>query len=61
MSFEEAAALGTATITNALALYEVFKFPLPLPRPQQDHSGNYVFIYGGSTTVGTMAIQFAKL
>lgn len=60
MSFEEAAALGTAVATSALALFwslgidgKLLEKPAEKPFP--------VLIYGGSSSTGTMTIQLAKL
>jgi len=58
MNFEETATMGVAVTTMAATLYRTLKFPLPtepMTTPQA------VLIYGGSSTVGTLAIQYAKL
>jgi NADPH:quinone reductase-like Zn-dependent oxidoreductase len=58
MSFEDAATLGAGIGTNALAWkfleLPLFTLPLSSERP-------LLFIYGGSTATGTLAIQLAKL
>jgi NADPH:quinone reductase-like Zn-dependent oxidoreductase len=57
-SFEDASTLGIAIITVGQGLYE--KLGLQFPNnPVKD--GEYVFIYGGSSAMGTMGLQFAKL
>lgn len=58
MSFEEAAAIGTAINTATQALYQHLNLPLP---DQQASNDNIILVYGGATAIGTMAIQFAKL
>ncbi|MCJ1394788.1 hypothetical protein MMC18_007668 [Xylographa bjoerkii] len=58
MSFEEAATLGVAINTIGQALYMSLKLPLPTSPAQTPLP---VLIYGGSTAIGTIAIQYAKL
>lgn len=63
LSFEEAATLGGAVVTTALSLYSPKFMNLPLP-PSERTAGEeqkFILIYGGSTAMGTMGIQFAKL
>jgi NADPH:quinone reductase-like Zn-dependent oxidoreductase len=56
MSDEDAATLGVGVITCGQALYQ----SLGLPLPDSDNKyGGYLLIYGGSTGMGTMAIQYA--
>lgn len=58
LSFEEAATLGVAIYTVGQGMYQSLKLPLPSePAPEPFP----LFIYGGSTATGTIAIQFAKL
>ncbi|KAL4785990.1 chaperonin 10-like protein [Aspergillus varians] len=57
-SFEEAATLGVGIITVGQGLYQSLKLALPT-KPLE--SPIPLFIYGGSTATGTLAIQFAKL
>lgn len=58
MSFSNAATLPCALGTVALGLYIHLEIPLP---PATVPSGSWLFVYGGSSTTGSMAIQFAKL
>ncbi|RAL09771.1 zinc-binding alcohol dehydrogenase family protein [Aspergillus homomorphus CBS 101889] len=58
LSYTEAATLGIALTTIGQSLYQTLNLaapetPLSTPSP--------ILIYGGSTAMGTMAIQFAKL
>ncbi|KAF7186583.1 Trans-enoyl reductase ACTTS2 [Pseudocercospora fuligena] len=62
MSFEEASTLGVCQLTTGRCLYQ--KFGIPWPKLEGPHGGRdagQVFIYGGSSAMGTMLIQFAKL
>ena len=58
MSFEEGATLGVAVATIGLALYQ--KMDLVLP-DQPSNKADWVFVHGGSTAMGTFAIQMAKM
>ena len=58
LSFEEAATLGVGIMTVGQGLYQSLKLPLPSEPAKESFP---VFIYGGSTATGTLAIQFAKL
>ena len=66
MSFTDAAPLGIVTVTAGRWLFDKFRIPYPTvsadgtlspptTRPRQ------ILIYGGSTAMGTMTIQYAKL
>jgi len=58
-SFEEAAQLGIAPFTALQTLHETLELPSPLDArsgPQRT-----ILIWGGATSVGQYAIQFAKL
>lgn len=59
MSFEEAATLPTAVNTAALALFTSLKIPMSLINKPAEKSFP-VLVYGGSTSVGSMAIQVLK-
>lgn len=64
MSFEEAATSGAALITVGLSLYQSLEFPLPsytTPDKSVSVEGTPILIYGGSTSVGCLAIQFSRL
>lgn len=56
---EEAASLGVALATNALALWDALGLPVSPEDPAAEPLD--VLVYGGSTTCGTMAIQLLKL
>jgi NADPH:quinone reductase-like Zn-dependent oxidoreductase len=58
-TFEEAAQLGVAPYTALQTLHET----LELPSPFEDRSGpqRSILIWGGASSVGQYAIQFAKL
>lgn len=58
MSFEEAATLGVAVMTCGQGLYQQMGLNWP---NNPTKSGDFVLIYGGSSAMGTMGIQFAKL
>lgn len=61
MTFEQAATLGMSLMTVGLALHFMLKVPLPLTASKADGSETYVFIYGGGTATGTLAVQCAAL
>lgn len=56
-SDEDAAGMGVATLTVGMSLYQKLGLPLPGSVP----AGFPVLIYGGSSAMGSLAIQFAKL
>jgi NADPH:quinone reductase-like Zn-dependent oxidoreductase len=58
MSFEDAATLGVGVITCGQGLVQ--KMGLNWPT-EPSSTGDFVFIYGGSSATGTLGIQFAKL
>ncbi|KAF7585700.1 hypothetical protein BBP40_010261 [Aspergillus hancockii] len=58
MSFEEAATIGVSAITCGQGLFQ--KLGLNLPNDPIKRN-EYILIYGGSTSAGTLAIQYAKL
>lgn len=60
MSFEDAATIGTALNSAALALFWSLKLPWTLVGNPTEKPFP-VLVYGGSTSVGTMAIQLLKL
>lgn len=57
MTFEDAASLGVAITSNA-QLYESLGLPLPDAPTKKTFP---ILIYGGSTSHGSLAIQYAKL
>ena len=61
-SFEEAAQLGIGPLTALQCLYETLALPSPLEvilRP--DDPQRAILVWGGASSVGQYAIQFAKL
>jgi NADPH:quinone reductase-like Zn-dependent oxidoreductase len=58
MSFEEAATIGVSAITCGQGLFQKLGLNLPTDPIK---GKEYVLIYGGSTSAGTLAIQYAKL
>ncbi|KAL4809790.1 chaperonin 10-like protein [Aspergillus unguis] len=58
MSFEAAATLGTGVVTAGQGLYQGMGLTLPA---ESLTTKEFILIYGGSTTIGTYGIQFAKL
>jgi NADPH:quinone reductase-like Zn-dependent oxidoreductase len=59
MSWEEAATLGVAIKTVSLSLWRSLRLEATPERPTENPFP--VLVYGGSTTMGTMAIQMLKL
>jgi len=61
-SFEEAATIGIPLYTSVIALYGPNSLGLPQPGDMNPPSpGTWLFVYGGSSSVGQYAIQLAKL
>jgi NADPH:quinone reductase-like Zn-dependent oxidoreductase len=58
ISFEDAATLGAGLVTIGLSLYKSLQLPLPSAPAKESFP---VFVYGGSTATGILAIQFIKL
>jgi len=58
MSFEEAANFPLGVMTAAQGLFQALKLNLPT---NPSTSGGIILIYGGSTSTGTLGIQYAKL
>jgi NADPH:quinone reductase-like Zn-dependent oxidoreductase len=62
LSFEEAATLGLGAITVGQGLYQkALKLELPSSVTTTTKDEVPVLIYGGGTSTGALAIQFAKL
>ena len=61
LSWEEAAMFPTAILTCGMGMYQLLGLPLPdsVAAPTEDSPS--ILIYGGSTAMGMMAIQYAKL
>jgi NADPH:quinone reductase-like Zn-dependent oxidoreductase len=57
-SFEDAATMGVAIMTTGQGLYQEMGLKWPTD-PSKD--GEFILIYGGSSAMGTMGIQMAKL
>ncbi|RDW83429.1 putative zinc-binding oxidoreductase ToxD-2 [Coleophoma crateriformis] len=58
MSMTDAATMPVGLLTVALGLYKYLGLPFP---PATAPSSTWLFVYGGSSATGTLAIQFAKL
>jgi NADPH:quinone reductase-like Zn-dependent oxidoreductase len=58
ISLDSASALGIAVATAGYALFESLQLPGHPEKPATTPA--YVFVYGGSTASGTMAIQLLK-
>jgi NADPH:quinone reductase-like Zn-dependent oxidoreductase len=58
VSFDDAATLGAGLSTIGLSLYSSLQLPLPSAPSKEPFP---VFVYGGSTATGILAIQFMKL
>jgi len=59
MSDEQAATVGVAVTTIASGLYD--KLGMPMPGSQKTGEGHWLLVYGGSTAMGSLAIQSAVL
>jgi NADPH:quinone reductase-like Zn-dependent oxidoreductase len=59
MSDEQAATVGVAVTTIGHGLYN--KLGMPMPGSQKTGEGQWLLVYGGSTAMGTFAIQCAVL
>lgn len=60
MGFEDAATLGTAITTIGQSLYQSLQLPWPATPAPAEEAGA-VLVYGGSSAMGTLAVQYAKL
>ena len=59
MSDEQAATVGVAVTTIASGLYN--KLGTPMPGSGKNGEGQWLLVYGGSTAMGSLAIQSAVL
>ena len=60
MSFEDAATLGIQVYTTGQGLYQSLELPWPT-KPVKPEEKFPVFVYGGSSAMGSLGIQMAKL
>jgi NADPH:quinone reductase-like Zn-dependent oxidoreductase len=61
-SFEEAAQLGIAPMTAVQCLHETLELPSPFEtKSTTEQTQRTILIWGGASSVGQYAIQFAKL
>ncbi|KIX10174.1 uncharacterized protein Z518_01255 [Rhinocladiella mackenziei CBS 650.93] len=63
-SFEEAATVGASSITCGQGLFQEMKLRLPSVDGDVVEAGKdkeYILIYGGSSSAGTLAIQYCRL
>lgn len=61
MKVEEAATYGCVLASSCLALWKCLDLAASPRQPLSAESPAYVLVYGGSTAVGTMALQLLKL
>lgn len=59
MAFEQSAVLPTSVTTAASGLYNEDKLGLPLPSENPKPAGKTILVWGGSSAVGSMAVQLA--
>ncbi|HZC11515.1 MAG TPA: zinc-binding alcohol dehydrogenase family protein, partial [Mycobacterium sp.] len=60
LSFEQAAVLPLALSTAAVGLFQKDQLGLPLPTADPVDQAETVLVWGGSTSVGSNAIQLAR-
>jgi hypothetical protein len=60
-SFEEAAHLGVAPLTALQCLHQTLELPSPFEAARHGDRERAILIWGGASSVGQYAIQFAKL
>lgn len=58
MSFEDASTLGVSTITVGQGLFQLMGLNWPT---EPATNREFILIYGGSTSTGTLGVQFLKL
>ncbi|KAI2618237.1 hypothetical protein GGR54DRAFT_606646 [Hypoxylon sp. NC1633] len=61
MSFEDAAAMGTAIASASMVLFWSLGMPLSLLEGKSEEPLPTVLVYGGSTSTGTMMLQILQL
>lgn len=66
MSMTNAASLPVGVMTAGIGLYRCLKLPMPIEPSERSEEINssaqqYIFIHGGNTATGTIALQLAKL
>ena len=59
--FEEAAQLGIGPLTALQCLYQTLELPSPLEVIRPGNPQRAILVWGGASSVGQYAIQFAKL
>jgi len=60
-SFEEAAQLGVAPLTALQCLHQTLELPSPFEAVRPGDRQRAILIWGGASSIGQYAIQFAKL
>ncbi|CRG89693.1 Protein TOXD [Talaromyces islandicus] len=61
MGFEEAATIGVSAITDGQGMFQAMGLALPAIDGQVQRKEEFLLVYGGSSSTGTLAIQFGKL
>lgn len=61
VSFEAASSVAVGVATNGFGPYKILELPWPGKAKGLAATSKTLFVYGGSTATGTIAIQFAKL
>lgn len=61
ISYEEAVASASAILVTGLGLYYFLGLPWPNAQDKLSEELDTVLVYGASTSVGSIAMQFAKL
>lgn len=64
MGFEEAATIGVSAITDGQGMFQAMGLELPVATTGEENpqkKGDFLLVYGGSSSTGTLAIQFGKL
>ena len=60
MGFEEGAVFPMAVATSAIAIFECLGIERPVTTRTRGEEGKGILIWGGASSVGTMAIQLAR-